>query len=68
MKMDSKSKTPKYWYQSTGHGMRNNRMIRPASNENKNPGEPVDILSMLQPMTAELQPVQSAAKQSPIPI
>ena len=23
MKMDSKSKTPKYWYQSTGRGMRN---------------------------------------------
>jgi len=31
MKMDSKSKAPKYWYQSTGRGMKNDRTIRPAS-------------------------------------
>ena len=35
---------------------------------NKEVRDPVDILSMLQPMTAELQPVQSTAKQSPTPI
>ena len=28
MKMDSKNKTPKYWYQSTGRGMRNDLTIR----------------------------------------
>ena len=27
MKMNSKSKTPKYWYQSTGRGMRNDWTI-----------------------------------------
>ena len=31
MKMDSKSKTLKYWYSSTGRGMRNNRTIHQAS-------------------------------------
>ena len=36
MKVDSKSKTPKYWYQSAGRQMRNNgRYVRPlALNEN----------------------------------
>ena len=36
MKMDSKSKTLKYWYQSAGREMRNNgQYVRPlASNEN----------------------------------
>ena len=31
MKMDSKSRTLKYCYQSTGRKMRNDRTIRPAS-------------------------------------
>jgi len=46
MKMDCKSKTPKYWYQSktpkywyqsTGCGMRNDRTIRPASGLKQKP-------------------------------
>ena len=37
MKMDSKSKTPKYWYQRTGHGMRNDRTLRPASDLKRKP-------------------------------
>ena len=35
--MDSKSKTPKYWYQSTGCGMRNDWTIRPASGLKRKP-------------------------------
>ena len=31
MNMDCKSITPKYWYHSTGRGMRNDQTIRPAS-------------------------------------
>ena len=37
MKLDSKSKTPKYWYQSTGRGMRDDRTIRPASGLKRKP-------------------------------
>ena len=37
MKMDSKSKTPKYWYQSTGRGLKNDRTIRPTSGLKRKP-------------------------------
>ena len=35
--MDSKSKTPKYWYQSTGLGMKNDQTIRPAPGLKRKP-------------------------------
>ena len=37
MKMGCKSKSSKYWYQSTGRGMRNDRTMRPASGLNRKP-------------------------------
>ena len=41
MKMDSKSETPKYWYQSTGRGRRNDRTMRPASGLKRKPCDSV---------------------------
>jgi len=46
MKMDSKSKTPKYWYQSTGRGMRNDWTIRPASGLKRKPCSRLRVLKL----------------------